>query len=182
MQPTHRRGYPSCHRCRQTVGSPKEPRPAPLTLHPGYYDASGDCANRHTRQVSTEDGTKVFDQPKDAWIEVPIPPLIDQETWDMVQILKKQRLMRSTRNTKVFYLLQHLLRCSECGLHFVGGLFGTIAAPAAVSLIRPILGATTSAPGCTRCGYAAGSDPTSGLSRWRSWCGARSAASFRTPT
>ena len=27
-----------------------------------------------TRQVSTEDGTKVFDQPKDAWIEVPIPP------------------------------------------------------------------------------------------------------------
>ena len=73
-----------------------------------------------TRQVSTEDGTKVFDQPKDAWIEVPIPPLIDQETWDMVQILKKQRLMRSTRNTKVFYLLQHLLRCSECGLHFGG--------------------------------------------------------------
>ncbi len=57
-----------------------------------------------TRQVSTEDGTKVFDQPKDAWIEVLIPPLIDQETWDMVQILKKQRLMRSTRNTKVFYL------------------------------------------------------------------------------
>jgi hypothetical protein len=38
----------------------------------------------------------------------------------MVQILKKQRLMRSTRNTKVFYLLQHLLRCSECGLHFGG--------------------------------------------------------------
>ena len=73
-----------------------------------------------TRQVSTEDGTKVFDQPKDAWIEVPIPPLVDQETWDMVQVLKKQRLMRSKRNTKVFYLLQHLLRCSECGLHFGG--------------------------------------------------------------
>ena len=28
--------------------------------------------------------------------------------------------MRSTRNTKAFYLLQHLLRCSECGLHFCG--------------------------------------------------------------
>ena len=48
MQPTHRRGYPSCHRCRQAVGSPQEPRPAPLTLHPSYYDASGDGANRHT--------------------------------------------------------------------------------------------------------------------------------------
>ena len=73
-----------------------------------------------TRQVSTEDGKRVFDQPKEAWIEVPIPPLVDQNTWDRTRILKKQRLMRSTRNTKAFYLLQHLLRCSECGLHFCG--------------------------------------------------------------
>ena len=73
-----------------------------------------------TRQVSTEDGKRVFDQPKEAWIEVPIPPLVDQNTWDRTRILKKQRLMRSKRNTKAFYLLQHLLRCSECGLHFCG--------------------------------------------------------------
>ena len=73
-----------------------------------------------TRQVSTEDGKRVFDQPKEAWIEVPIPPLVDQDTWDRTQILKKQRLRRSKRNTKAFYLLQHLLRCSECGLHFCG--------------------------------------------------------------
>ena len=57
---------------------------------------------------------------------MPIPPLVDQNTWDRTQILKKQRLMRSTRNTKAFYLLQHLLRCSECGLHFCGRSVGKI--------------------------------------------------------
>ena len=65
MQPTHRRGYPSCHRCRQTVGSPKEPRPAPLTLHPGYYDASGDCTNRHT-----PDGYERQGQRRELWATI----------------------------------------------------------------------------------------------------------------
>ena len=70
------------------------------------------------RKVSTEDGLKVYDQPRDTWIGVPIPPLVDEETWDRAQKLKKERRIKSKRNTKVFYLLQHLLRCTECGLMF----------------------------------------------------------------
>ena len=69
-----------------------------------------------TRQVATEDGTRVYAQPQETWIEIPVPPLVDEETWDRAQALKKQRLNRSKRNTKVFYLLQHLLRCAECGM------------------------------------------------------------------
>ena len=71
-----------------------------------------------SRHISTEDGTKVHDQPKETWMEIPIPQLIDHETWERAQKLKKQRSRRAKTNTKVVYLLQHLLRCDECGRNF----------------------------------------------------------------
>ena len=70
------------------------------------------------RHISTEDGTKSYEQPRDTWIEVPVPALVDEETWERVQALKKQRSRRAHRNTKVLYLLQHLLKCGECGHNF----------------------------------------------------------------
>ena len=70
------------------------------------------------RHISTEDGTKSYDQPRDTWIEVPVPPLVDEETWERAQKLKKQRSRTARRNTKVLYLLQHLLKCGECGHNF----------------------------------------------------------------
>ena len=70
------------------------------------------------RHVATEDGVKVHEQPRDRWIEIPIPQVIDDETWERAQALKKQRSTRSKRNTKVLYLLQHLLKCGECGHSF----------------------------------------------------------------
>ena len=71
-----------------------------------------------SRHMSTEDGMKVYDQPRDTWIEILIPQLIDDETWERAQKVKKQRSRRAKRNTKVVYLLQHLLRCGECGRNF----------------------------------------------------------------
>ena len=70
------------------------------------------------RHVSTEDGMKVYDQPKDTWIEIPVPQVIDDETWEKAQALKKQRSVKAKRNTNVLYLLQHLLKCGECGRNF----------------------------------------------------------------
>ena len=43
---------------------------------------------------------------------------MDEQTWDRAQAIKKQRASLSKRNTKVFFLLQHLVRCAECGLLF----------------------------------------------------------------
>ena len=54
-----------------------------------------------SRHISTEDGTRVYDQPKEPRMEVPIPQLIDDETWERAQKLKKQRSRRAGRNTKV---------------------------------------------------------------------------------
>ena len=70
------------------------------------------------RWVVTEGGEMVYPRPKDEWIEIPFPPLVDEETWDLAQALKKQRKQRSKRNTKAFYLLQHLVTCAECGRLF----------------------------------------------------------------
>ena len=70
------------------------------------------------RWVATEGRDRVIGQPEDTWIGVPFPPLVDEQTWDRAQAIKKQRASLSKRNTKVFFLLQHLVRCSECGLLF----------------------------------------------------------------
>ena len=70
------------------------------------------------RHVATEDGMKVYDQPRDTWIEIPVPQVIDDKTWGRAQKLKKQRCTKAKRNTKVLYLLQHLLKCGECGRNF----------------------------------------------------------------
>ena len=58
------------------------------------------------------------DRPEDTWIEIPIPQIIDDETWERAQALKKQRSRKAKRNTKVLYQLQHLLKCGECGHNF----------------------------------------------------------------
>ena len=73
-----------------------------------------------TRHVATEEGRKTYWQPKDVWIDVPFPPLVDEETWAKVQAIKRLRKSRSRRNTKMFYMLQHLVRCAECGMLFGG--------------------------------------------------------------
>ena len=70
------------------------------------------------RYISTQDGTRVYNQPKETWIEIPFPRLVDDEIWDQAQRMKRQRSRKSKRNTKVLYLLQHLLRCGECGHNF----------------------------------------------------------------
>ena len=67
------------------------------------------------RHVSTEDGMRRYERPQDEWVGIPFPPIVDGETWELAQEAKRRRLTRSGRNTKIFYLLQHLVRCAECG-------------------------------------------------------------------
>ena len=73
-----------------------------------------------TRNVSTEDGRRIYDQPRDQWIEVPFPPLVDSAMWERAQEIKKQRMSRAKRNTKTFYMLQGLVTCAECGKLMTG--------------------------------------------------------------
>ena len=67
------------------------------------------------RHVTTEDGRRRYKLAEDEWVRVPFPSVVDEETWKLAQEAKKRRLTRSGRNTKLFYLLQHLVKCAECG-------------------------------------------------------------------
>ena len=96
----------------------------PLWLQSRVHHILGNAAYIGTwlygkyRHVSTEDGMKIYDQPEDTWIEIPIPQIIDDDTWERAQALKKQRSRKAKKNTKVLYQLQHLLKCGECGHNF----------------------------------------------------------------
>ena len=68
------------------------------------------------RYISTEDGIRVHEKDRDTWIPVPFPEIVDEQTWDLAQSIMKKRRTRSSRNTKIFYLLQHLVRCTGCGM------------------------------------------------------------------
>ena len=80
------------------------------------YKGVWNYGRSQTRQ--TEDGIRIFDQPRESWIEVTVPPLVDEDSWDRAQRMKKVRQRTSRRNTKTFYLLQHMIRCTECGMIF----------------------------------------------------------------
>ena len=84
--------------------------------HPEQRDYKGTWWYGKARYISTEDGVRVHEKDRDTWISVPFPPLVDEGTWDRAQGVMKQRRTRSGRNTKVFYLLQHLVRCTGCGM------------------------------------------------------------------
>ena len=46
------------------------------------------------------------------------PPLVDETTWKQALEARALRTSLSKRNTRVFHLLQHLVRCSVCGTLF----------------------------------------------------------------
>lgn len=68
---------------------------------------------------SRKTGTKP--RPKDEWITIPVPPIVDEEIWDAVQEQLHQNSLRSPRNNKLHqYLLRGLIRCPRCGGTYTG--------------------------------------------------------------
>ncbi len=62
------------------------------------------------------------ERPKDEWIEVEVPPLVDRETWEAAQELRGQNKLFSRRNKQHDYLLSGLIRC-VCGRAMSGEYF-----------------------------------------------------------
>lgn len=61
-------------------------------------------------------------RPKEEWIEIEVPPLIDRATWETAQELREQNKQFSRRNAKHDYLLSGLIRCA-CGSAMSGEFF-----------------------------------------------------------
>lgn len=58
---------------------------------------------------------EVTKRPESEWLAVPVPPIIDQETFDAAQRKLRENSRNSRRNTKHKYLLQGLVFCAHCG-------------------------------------------------------------------
>ncbi|MGE3542024.1 MAG: recombinase family protein [Candidatus Tectimicrobiota bacterium] len=60
-------------------------------------------------------------RPAREWIAVPVPPIIDPETWERTQEQLRQNQERAQRHTTPHrYLLRSLLVCGHCGRRMVG--------------------------------------------------------------
>ena len=106
---------------------------APSTVHhilsdPVYIGTA--YANRYEyvapkkpriRSPRCEEKTCRRRRPRDQWIAIPVPALVDQEAWDRAQAQMARNALVSFRNNKKHnYLLRCLLKCGICGLAIHG--------------------------------------------------------------
>ncbi len=60
-------------------------------------------------------------KPREQWIAIPVPALVDQGTWDRAQAqLARNAALSFRNNTRHSYLLRCLLTCEVCGLAMYG--------------------------------------------------------------
>ena len=57
-------------------------------------------------------GPTRFERPKEEWIEIEVPALVDRKNWEVAQELRGQNKLFSRRNKKYHYLLSGLIRCT----------------------------------------------------------------------
>ena len=54
-------------------------------------------------------------RPRDKWIPVEVPAIVDRETWEAAQRRKRRNREQARRNRKHFYLLSGFITCGDCG-------------------------------------------------------------------
>jgi site-specific DNA recombinase len=57
----------------------------------------------------------VIDRPREDWLEIPVPTLVDEATWARVQRRLAENKRYSSRNSKNPSLLQGICACAACG-------------------------------------------------------------------
>jgi site-specific DNA recombinase len=74
-----------------------------------------------THKPGTAENTCRQPKPKEQWIPIPVPALIDAATYDLAQAQLARNAQRSFRNNSRYnYLLRCLLTCQSCGLAMFG--------------------------------------------------------------
>lgn len=81
------------------------------------WNTEGILANKHL-----PDGEKIrmVERPRKEWIEIPCPPIIDEQTFYHAQKLLKESRRRWAKGSKNKYLLSGLIRCGVCGNTMTG--------------------------------------------------------------
>ena len=61
------------------------------------------------------DGKACRRRPRDKWIPVEVPAIVDRETWEASQRRKRKNREQAKRNRKHTYLLSGFITCGDCG-------------------------------------------------------------------
>jgi site-specific DNA recombinase len=70
------------------------------------------------RGVTTPCTTAGHERPREEWIEIPVPPLVTEESFARAQELLHQNKIRSRRRTIAPSVVQGLVSCAKCGYAF----------------------------------------------------------------
>jgi site-specific DNA recombinase len=84
------------------------------------------CASARTRVmrpqrrrgVITPNMTTGHERPREEWIEIPVPPLVSEESFARAQELLQENKIRSRRRTITPSVVQGLVSCAKCGYAF----------------------------------------------------------------
>jgi site-specific DNA recombinase len=71
--------------------------------------------NRTKRTSNSPDKDVREVRDRSEWIAVPVPAIIDRQTWELAQQQIAKNIRRSKRNTKGDYLMRGRLHCQVCG-------------------------------------------------------------------
>ncbi|MFC4022714.1 recombinase family protein [Oceanobacillus longus] len=82
------------------------------------WNTEGMLGNKYKKDK--DEKVQMTKRPRDEWIAVDVPPIIDKETFDYAQKLLKESRRRWAGNSKNIYLLSGLVRCGECGNTMTG--------------------------------------------------------------
>lgn len=87
-----------------------------------YYNRRNCQGIAYNKFLPPENRAKVKERPEEEWIPIPVPALVDKETWDKAQE-KIQHIRRLWSGwSKEKYLLSGLVTCTDCGNNMHGAL------------------------------------------------------------
>jgi site-specific DNA recombinase len=93
----------------------------PVSAGTAYANRYEHVPAKKPRRQRSDANTCRQPKPKEQWIAIPVPPLVDQETWERAQAqLTRNAALSFRNNTKYNYLLRCLLTCRTCGLAMFG--------------------------------------------------------------
>jgi site-specific DNA recombinase len=100
-----------------------------MLRNPAYRGLAGfgkTCASARTRVMrwqrrrgsTTPSMTVGHERPRQEWIEIPVPPLVTEESFARAQELLQENRIRSRRRTITPSVVQGLVSCAKCGYAF----------------------------------------------------------------
>ena len=89
-----------------------------ILANPLYYTGKWHYG-RTKAALSQKDGKvvrRLIPQPKSEWIAIDFPTIVSEEVWKEARRRIQKRTHFAPRNTKIYYMLQRMVTCEECGL------------------------------------------------------------------